>query len=70
MIEPPHYRVRVDAKNRQLDLTLDLAGVTPGDLELFVPTWVPGAYAFLKYGRDVFDVRAEDARLARWQTAV
>ncbi len=65
MIEPPHYRVRVDPKNRQLELTLELTGVTPGDRELFVPTWVPGAYAFLKYGRDVFDVRAEDAKTGR-----
>lgn len=55
------YRVRIDPRARQLDLTLELERAAAGDLVLHVPTWVPGAYAFMKYGRDVFDVRAEDA---------
>lgn len=60
------YRVRIDPRARQLELLLDLTRSSVSaseraraDWALAVPTWVPGAYAFLKYGRDVFDVRAE-----------
>ena len=56
-----HYRVRIDPRARQLELDVELERAAAGDLVLHVPTWVPGAYAFMKYGRDVFDVRAEDA---------
>jgi predicted metalloprotease with PDZ domain len=56
------YRVRIDPRSRQLDLVLSLERDDSGDLELAIPTWVPGAYAFMKYGRDVFDLRAEDTK--------
>ncbi|MBK6693123.1 MAG: M61 family metallopeptidase [Myxococcales bacterium] len=55
-----HYRVRVDPQARQLSLSLTLARKERGDISLAVPTWVPGAYAFMRYGRDVFDLGAED----------
>ncbi|MHB8874357.1 MAG: M61 family metallopeptidase [Myxococcaceae bacterium] len=53
------YRVRVLPAERQLEVELDLRGLAPGaPLRLQVPSWVPGAYGFMKYGRDLFDVRA------------
>jgi len=36
--------------------------VAEGVLRLEVPTWVPGDYSFMKYGRDLFDLNAKDAR--------
>ena len=35
----------------------------PGTHRLESATWVPGAYAFLRYGRDLCDVRGADGRL-------
>jgi predicted metalloprotease with PDZ domain len=56
------YRVRLLPAERQLDVELTLKGLTAGQrLALQVPTWVPGAYGFMKYGRDLFDVRATGA---------
>jgi len=55
------YTVELEPRRHQLKLTLLLEGVPEGPLRLAVPTWVPGAYAFQRYGRDVLDVWAEDA---------
>ena len=57
----PVYRVRIDRQGA-VQFTLEIhetGGATSIDLE--VATWVAGAYAFLRYGRDLFDVRAVDA---------
>lgn len=40
-----------------MDVSLRIPDAS-GTTVLAVPTWVPGAYGFMKYGRDVFDVRA------------
>lgn len=53
------YTLEVEPRRHQLHLTLELEGLPPGALRLAVPTWVPGAYAFLRYGRDVLWLRAE-----------
>ena len=55
------YTLEVMPRRHQLKLTLVLDGVPDGPLRLAVPTWVPGAYAFQRYGRDVLELRAEDA---------
>ncbi|MGO9829133.1 MAG: hypothetical protein ACLPJH_03265 [Myxococcaceae bacterium] len=55
------YTVELEPRRHQLKLTLELDGLPPGPLRLVVPTWVPGAYAFQRYGRDVLALRAEDA---------
>ena len=55
------YRVRVLPERHQLDVTVSIGDVAGETLQLAVPTWVPGAYGFMKYGRDLFDVRARDA---------
>lgn len=54
------YRVRLDPPRQQLEVELTLTGLGAGPLRLELPTWVPGAYGFMKYGRDLFDVRAFD----------
>ena len=53
------YTLEVEPRRHQLHLTLELEGLPPGTLRLAVPTWVPGAYSFLRYGRDVLWLRAE-----------
>jgi predicted metalloprotease with PDZ domain len=55
------YTLEPEPHKHQLRLTLELDGLAPGSVRLAVPTWVPGAYAFLRYGRDVISLRAEDA---------
>ena len=55
------YTVELEPLRHQLQLTLELEGLPPGPLRLAIPTWVPGAYAFLRYGRDVLVLKAEDA---------
>ena len=55
------YTVELAPRQHQIQLTLELDELPPGPLRLAVPTWVPGAYAFLRYGRDVLTLRAEDA---------
>jgi predicted metalloprotease with PDZ domain len=55
------YTVQLEPRRHQLHLTLDMDGLSPGSLRLAVPTWIPGAYAFLRYGRDVLSLKAEDA---------
>src|SRR5450631_4487177 len=59
------YTVEVEPRRHQLHLTLELDGLPPGALRLRVPTWVPGAYAFLRYGRDVLTLDAIDVASGR-----
>src|SRR5665213_622370 len=54
------YKVRVLPEAHELEVSLRLTGFT-GLISLELPTWVPGAYGFLKYGRDLFNVRAQDS---------
>jgi predicted metalloprotease with PDZ domain len=55
------YRVRILPAERGLDVELTIDDVDPDvELELACPSWVPGAYGFMKYGRDIFSVRAFD----------
>lgn len=55
------YLVRLLPRACRLEVELTLENVPTGaPLELAVPTWVPGAYAFMRYGRDLFEVRAFD----------
>ncbi len=57
-MEIPFYRVRVDRQGA-VRFTLDLIGLgDAAEVRLEVPTWVAGAYAFLRYGRDLFGVTA------------
>jgi len=54
------YRVRVLPERHELEVQLLLDGAAAGPLRVQTPTWVPGAYGFMKYGRDLFDVQAFD----------
>lgn len=55
------YVVRFRPQLHQLEVVLTLEGLpAPGPVLLATPTWVPGAYGFMKYGRDVFDLTARD----------
>lgn len=56
------YVIRVLPEPHQLAGTLTVTRDVDGPLQLAVPTWVPGAYGLMKYGRDLFDVRAVDAK--------
>jgi predicted metalloprotease with PDZ domain len=57
----PLYRVRIDRQGA-VRFTLDLHELEGApSLDLEVSTWVAGAYAFLRYGRDLFDLRAVGA---------
>jgi len=57
------YRVRVLPAQHELEVQMSLEGpMTDGGLRLEVPTWVPGDYSFMQYGRDLFDLNAKDAR--------
>lgn len=52
------YRIQVVPHAARLEGELDLP---PGAHLLETVSWVPGAYAFMRYGRDLVDVRAENA---------
>lgn len=52
------YRVRVRPAQHQFDVTLTIPTASTSPLKLSIPTWVPGAYGFMKYGRDLFSVSA------------
>ena len=58
------YRITVHPARRQFEGELQLEQVEQrgeaAPIDLAVPTWVPGAYGFMRYGRDVFDVRAHE----------
>jgi len=47
-----------------LEVTLELTGLTPGQHEIAMPVWAPGAYRVADYSKNVFDVRVvgEDAK--------
>ena len=48
------YRVRVLPQLHVLDITLTLVARPEQEkVRLALPTWVPGAYAFMRYGRDL-----------------
>ncbi|CAN5407263.1 M61 family metallopeptidase [soil metagenome] len=54
-----NYQVTVHPHRQCLEVSLDLEA--SGSVTLATPMWVPGAYGFLKYARDIVDLRAEDA---------
>jgi predicted metalloprotease with PDZ domain len=59
----PTYRVRVLPARHELEVELMVpAALARSPLRLQVATWVPGAYAFMKYGRDLFELKATDLR--------
>jgi len=56
------YRVRLLPAQHEFEVQMSLEGpVAEGALRLEVPTWVPGDYSFMNYGRDLFDLNAKDA---------
>lgn len=56
-----HYEVRVLPDAHELDITMTLRGpVAQGDIQLEIPTWVPGDYSFAPYARDLFELHATD----------
>lgn len=55
------YVVRVLPHEHALDVEMTIEP-QPGPLVLETPTWLPGAYAFMRYGRDIVDVKAFDAQ--------
>jgi predicted metalloprotease with PDZ domain len=59
------YRVTLDPDRHQLQVELDIQDLSPCELSLLTPTWVPGDYEFQTYGRDVFAVRATDPSSGR-----
>src|SRR5689334_17992365 len=57
----PSYRVRVLPAAHELEVELSLPpALARAPVRLQVATWVPGAYAFMKYGRDLFSVEARE----------
>src|SRR5512140_971569 len=54
------YRIRVLPEPHLLEVALSLRGLPEGPVQLAAPTWVPGAYGFIKYARALYDVRATD----------
>src|SRR5690349_5355274 len=57
------YRVRVLPARHELDVSMTIEGpAAEGTIRLETPTWTPGDYDFETFGRDVFSVKATDAR--------
>jgi predicted metalloprotease with PDZ domain len=57
------YRVRVLPEPHELGIEMTVEGpAAEGLVRLESPTWVPGAYVFLPLARDLFDLKAQDAR--------
>jgi predicted metalloprotease with PDZ domain len=54
------YEVRLFPGEHEVAVVMTIRHAPDGPLILEVPTWVPGAYGFMKYGRDLIDVRAVD----------
>jgi predicted metalloprotease with PDZ domain len=52
-----NYRVKVLPNEHALAVEMSIDATTD-EIFLEVPTWVPGAYAFMRYGRDIVDVHA------------
>lgn len=66
-----HYQVTVLPHRQCLEVALELdTAFMTGPLVVATPTWVPGAYGFLKYARDVVDVRAFDVATGAELTVV
>lgn len=60
------YTLRVDPKRQCVEAHAIFEGLEAArPLSLAIPTWVPGAYAFLRYARDVVDVTAREAQTGR-----
>jgi predicted metalloprotease with PDZ domain len=60
------YQVRVLPNEHEVQVELQLEGpAAEEEVRLEVPTWVPGDYAFMQYGRDLFDLKAIDARTGK-----
>jgi len=65
MTSPPvvTYCVTVLPERHELAVELTIEGLVAQDsLSLEVPTWVPGDYGFMQFGRDLFDLQAHDKR--------
>src|SRR6202044_2401271 len=55
------YTVSIHPAQHELTIELRLTGPqAQGDVQLVVPTWAPGAYAFLPFARDLFNLKAVD----------
>jgi predicted metalloprotease with PDZ domain len=53
------YHVSVEPARHEIAVELHLSGpAAEGTIRVEVPTWVPGDYEFMTFGRDIFDVRA------------
>jgi predicted metalloprotease with PDZ domain len=70
------YRVALIPERHELEVTLTVTGMAVnGTVRVESPTWIPGDYEFVTFGRDVFDLRAVDtgtgaalpARRRGWQ---
>ena len=59
------YLVRVEPKSSLLEVELTERGLPKGNVTFELPTWVPGAYAFMRYARNLHEVKARDARTGR-----
>ena len=56
------YTVTVHPAQHELTIELRLMGPeAQGDVRVELPTWAPGAYAFLPFARDLFNLSAVDA---------
>jgi len=55
------YEVSVDPEQHELKIEVRLNGRwAVGNVIVETPTWVPGAYAFLPFARDLFNLKAVD----------
>ncbi len=63
------YVVKVLPAQHQLEVDIDFGEKPAGEVFLDQTTWVPGAYGFMKYGRDLFDLRVDGGSAVRegWQ---
>ncbi|MDR3637874.1 MAG: PDZ domain-containing protein [Isosphaeraceae bacterium] len=55
------YRVRVLHARHELYVEMTLDNPVARSIRLECPTWVPGSYSFMPFGRDLFDLEARDA---------
>ena len=56
------YTVLIHPAQHELTIELRLTGPhAQGDVHVELPTWAPGAYAFLPFARDLFNLKAIDA---------
>jgi predicted metalloprotease with PDZ domain len=59
------YLVRVLPKSCQLEVELTVRSLPKGPVRFELPTWVPGAYAFMRYARNLYDVKAREPKSGR-----